>query len=173
MSKPYQTETYEDIIDTKEYLDLVQENFNQIGTVSSQTTGTLGSGTVFGIFNISNKSNFINYSNGIFTISKSGYYTVSFSATSYTFTDTDTVNTIISIKKNNNIIEKIYPVLPNYEIIPLGSGLNAVNVNFESSIFYVNSNEEIKTEITIGFDTAGSGKTTPFFINCKLNIKEI
>jgi hypothetical protein len=24
MSKPYQTETYEDIIDTKEYLDLVQ-----------------------------------------------------------------------------------------------------------------------------------------------------
>ena len=104
MSKPYQTETYEDIIETKEYLDLVQENFNQIGTLSSQTTGTLGSGTVFGIFNISNKSNFINYSNGIFTISKSGYYTVSFSAISYIFTNTDTVNTIISIKKNNNII---------------------------------------------------------------------
>ena len=157
MSKPYQTETYDEEEDIKQYINL--ENIldfgsnNYIGTTASavqyitvgDNTGITYPSTFAGSFTNIIKSNLINYSNEIITINKSGNYIINFTGNVF-FEHTNAFN--VFFKKNNITIAEL--------VIQVSRQLWQEQVSFiyetfstVSPIFNANNGDEIKIVLGI------------------------
>lgn len=174
MSKPYQTETYDEEDDTKEYINL--ENIfdfgsaNFIGTTDSNVqnitvgdnTGIFYPPTSAGRFTNIIKSNLINYSNEIITINKSGNYIINFRGNIF-FTHTRAFK--LYFKKNNITIAEL--AIQASRQFWLGVQ-NQIYETFStvSPIFKANNGDEIKIDLGIT-DLVG------FIINFNIFLQEI
>lgn len=155
MSKPYQTETYDIDDDTKEYIDLYAQflgNYDNVIISNESNIETLTIGDTTGIFNQTNKSNLMDYSNGIITINKSGNFHLTFKAVTYIPLPVSYNSPIFYIKKNGTTIATYYIQTMTH---PSFSG--AVNdptaitqeIMFLSPIFRANIGDKIKIDISI------------------------
>jgi hypothetical protein len=157
MSKPYQTETYDEEEDIKEYINL--ENIydfasnNFIGTTASpvqyitvgNNTGITYPPSTAGSFNNIIKSNLINYSNEIITINKSGNYIINF--TGNVFPEHTNAFNVFFKKNNITIAELVIQVsrqLWREQVSHIYETFSTV-----SPIFNANNGDEIKIVLGI------------------------
>jgi len=156
MSKPYQTETYDEEDDTKEYINLFS-----LGAIFLRTSSptilnfTMGVDTYdddletdAGIFSNVNKTSSMNYSNGIITINKSGNYQLRFSGLCFV---SQSKALLFFVKKNEITIAEI--------AIQVTENSNVDNVLLESfmflsPIFNINSGDNVRIDVRISSDTA-------------------
>tara|TARA_R100000951_G_scaffold116067_1_gene126399 strand:+ start:896 stop:1402 length:507 start_codon:yes stop_codon:yes gene_type:complete len=155
MSKPYQTESYDEEDDTKEYINLFS-----LGPIFLSTSNpnlldfTMGTNaydddaeTNAGIFSNVNKTSSMNYSNGIITINKSGTYQLRFTGL---FFVSQSRALLFFVKKNEITIAET--------AIQVTTNNNRDNVMLESfmflsPIFNINSGDTVRIDVRINSDT--------------------
>tara|TARA_R110000787_G_scaffold268045_1_gene374449 strand:- start:1006 stop:1530 length:525 start_codon:yes stop_codon:yes gene_type:complete len=174
MSKPYQTETYDEEEDIKQYINL-ENTFdfgsnNFIGTTDSPVQYiTVGDNTGIsyppisaGSFTNIIKSNLINYSNEIITINKSGNYIINFTGNVY-FTHTRAFN--VFFKKNNITIAEL-AIQVSRQLWQVQQDQIYETFSTISPIFNANNGDSIKIDLGIT-DLVG------FIINFNIFLQEI
>lgn len=174
MSKPYQTETYDEEEDIKQYINL--ENIfdfssnNFIATTDSPVQYiTVGDNTgisyppiTAGSFNNIIKSNLINYSNEIITINKSGNYIINFTGNVFN-THTRAFN--VFFKKNNITIAEL-AIQASRQLWQVQQSQIYETFSTVSPIFNANNGDQIKIDLAIT-DLVG------FIINFNIFLQEI
>jgi hypothetical protein len=157
MSKPYQTETYDEEEDIKQYINL--ENIldfgsnNYIGTTASavqyitvgDNTGITYPSTFAGSFTNIIKSNLINYSNGIITINKSGNYIINFTG-NVIFYHTNAFK--LFFKKNNITIAEL-AIQVSRQFFQYSTDSIYETFSTVSPIFNANNGDSIKIDLGI------------------------
>jgi hypothetical protein len=160
MSKPYQTETYDEEEDIKQYINL--ENIldfgsnNYIGTTASavqyitvgDNTGITSPSTFAGSFTNIIKSNLINYSNGIITINKSGNYIINFTG-NVIFYHTRAFK--LFFKKNNITIAEL-AISVSKQFFQYSTDSIYETFSTVSPIFNANNGDSIKIDLGITDD---------------------
>lgn len=157
MSKPYQTENYDEEDDTKEYINLSGEGVqNSLGVLySNVTTFTLGTDAYDNDPYVSAykftdviKTSSMNYSNGIITINKSGNFRLTFKGLTFLFSSKAT---LFNIKKNGISIAET-AIQPSRQNLVNGSGQQVDSVMFVSPIFRVNNGDNVRIDVSMDDD---------------------
>ena len=169
MSKPYQTETYEEEDDTKEYINLFslggETNLStQRIYIINFTVGTDAYDndpqTNTGKFTNVNKTSSMNYSNGIITINKSGIYRLTFRGLFFII---HTKAPLFFVKKNGITIAEIaIHVTRNNDI----TGQLLESFMFLSPIFNINSGDNVRIDVSIENDVG-------YIVNQNVFLQEI
>jgi len=156
MSKPYQTETYDEEDDTKEYINLSGEGVENSLSVlyTNPQTFTLGTDAYDNDPYISAytftdviKTSSMNYSNGIITINKSGNFRLTFNGITFLFSSRAT---LFNIKKNGiSIAETV--IQPSRQTLNDGS-TQVDSVMFLSPIFRVNNGDNVRIDVSMDDD---------------------
>ena len=152
MSKPYQTETYDEEDDTKEYINLFSLGIsNSLSTTNHLVqTFTLGSdeyddvaGTSTGKFTNVNKTSSMNYSNGIINVNKSGNFRLTFNGVLFL----DVTKALLFVVKKNeiSICETAIQISRN----TISDGTRTDTVMFLSPIFNVNNGDNVRIVVSI------------------------
>ena len=156
MSKPYQTETYDEADDTKEYINLFSLGPVFLNTSSPDILNfTMGVDTYdddletsAGIFNNVNKTSSMNYSNGIITINKSGIYQLKFTGIAFV---TQSKALLFFVKKNEITIAEIAIQVTGNDSV---DNVLAESFMFLTPIFNINSGDTVRIDVRINSDTA-------------------
>jgi hypothetical protein len=155
MSKPYQSETYDEEGDTKEYINLSGEGVQNSLFVlyNDVTTFTLGTdaydnNNYVGAYKFTDviKTSSMNYSNGIITINKSGNFRLTFKGITFLFSSRAT---LFNIKKNGISIAET-AIQPSRQYLADGSQ-QVDSVMFLSPIFRVNNGDNVRIDVSMDY----------------------
>lgn len=153
MSKPYQTETYDEEDDTKEYINLSGEGVENSLSVLYFNTQTFTLGTdaydnnnYISAYKFTDviKTSSMNYSNGIITINKSGNFRLTFNGITFLFSSKAT---LFNIKKNGISIAET-AIQPSRQTLNDGS-TQVDSVMFLSPIFRVNNGDNVRIDVSM------------------------
>lgn len=155
MSKPYQTESYDEEDDTKEYINLFS-----LGPIFLNTSNpnvldfTMGTNaydddleTNAGIFSNVNKTSSMNYLNGIITINKSGTYQLRFTGIAFVI---QSKALLFFVKKNEITIAEIAIQVTSNNT---RDNFLAESLMFLSPIFNINSGDTVRIDVRISDET--------------------